>query len=914
MEYSNAWLTDIQEAMTRIYHVMEANDRVGIYDSNRKRERFFSGLLNCIYDFDFVVANPLDKRYASVDLIGRNTDIAVVIAYDCTYQKVKAKLTKFYTDKLNQEFRTLVFLSSKWKANIEVSPIVSDEVHGETDVVYWNSDTLLDAICTLPSTGLEEVHRYLGENHMETMEGPTHRLPGSPPQCDHFVHGSRDRELAEMRKLLKLRRPIFVWGMGGIGKTQTVIQLAKESAPPMGAYQIDCPTRLDEGKEFLREAILAANFATYRFRGTDNANRDQEYHERLEMLRREYQGAMLIIDNLDCSTKTLEDILQEQAYRDLAALDLQLVFTTRSPVKDRSNIEIGPLSVPHLLQMLKKIIKTQNYSENELLRLIRAVNGHTLTVSFFGHILEKSWGMVEIEDILTALEDNSLRHEDFPEVFSDQNQRYLRADIYTHLKTLFSLSSLNLNEQRILQYATLLGKSGMDYGLFRRCLPASLHMVLDSLIDRGMIQKHYSNIGLHPVIRELCQRELAPTDTDCSKFLLGLWKQIDPEKSTPAQELEQITRCFCAAADILPDQLGRWASFAGQTLHLLGRPHKALHYNLKMLYHLERNPEANRMDIAAANTQVGNSYLILGDYQKALDYQKEALNLKLEQAEYEPISERNKLRLANSYNNIGIIHAELENFQEALKNHQMALEIAKAQNDDARAPLDLAKFYTNTGLTYHSLHQFEKALECHEEALELFEKHLPPNHSDLASSYNYAGAAYDALKNHQQALSYKLKALAIFEKVLPIEHPELARAYNSISSTYNALGVPEKALDYAQRALAIRETVLPPDHPDLAVSYNGVASIYSAMGDYANAQNYALNALCIREKCLPAHHPHLALSYKNLGYLCFRLGDNQQAIKYVDKALTIMERPEYANHPYLKSTRQLREEICDSTQ
>lgn len=914
MKSSNEWLTNIQEAMAHNYHVMEANDRVGIYDVERKRERFFCGLLNHIYDFDFVIADRLDIRYASMDLIGRNAGIAVVIAYDCTYPKVKAKLTNFYDHKLNREFHTLVFLSSKWNANIEVSPIVSDEVHGETDVVYWNSDTLLEAICTLPSDGLKMVHRYLAENHMETMEGPTHRLPGPPPQCDHFVDGSRDRELAELRKLLKLRRPIFVWGMGGIGKTQTVIRLAKESAPPMGAYQIDCPTRLDEGKEFLREAILAANFATYRFPGTDNANRDQEYHERLEMLRREYQGAMLIIDNLDCSTKTLEDILLEQAYRDLTALDLQLVFTTRSPVKDRSNIEIGPLSVPHLLQMLEKIIKTQNYSENERLELIRAVNSHTLTVSLFGHILEKSWGMVEVKDILEALEKNSLSHEDFPEVFSDQNQHYTRADVYTHLKTLFDLSSLNLNEKRILQYATLLGKDGMDYGLFRRCLPASMYMVLDSLIGRGMIQKCYSNISLHPVIRELCQRELTPTDTDCSKFLLGLWKQVDPEKNMPVQELEQVTMCLCSAADTLPDQLGRWASFAGQTLHLLGRPHKALHYNLKMLDQLERNPEANRMDTAAANTQVGNSYLILGDYQKALEYHKAALDLKLEQAEYEPISNRNRLWLANSYNNIGIIYAELENFQEALENHLMALKIAEEQNDDDRDPLDLAKFYTNTGLTYHSLHQFEKALECHEKALALFEKHLPPYHSDLASSYNYAGAAYDALKNHQRALNYKLKALAIFEKVLPIEHPELARAYNSISSTYNALGAPEKALDYAQRALAIRETVLPPDHPDLAVSYNGVASIYSAMEDYANAQRYALNAMCIREKSLPAHHPHLALSYKNLGYLCFRLGDNQQAMKYVDKALAIMERPEYANHPYLKSTRQLQEEICDSNQ
>lgn len=912
MANSNELQISIQESLARIYQVIETNDCVGLYDAERKRERFFCGLLNSIYDSDFVVVNPLDKRYVSVNLINRNAGMAVVIAYDCTYAKDKATLTNFYDNELNQEFHTLIFLYTKWKANREISPIIPCEIHGDTAVEYWNSDTLLEAIYMLPSNGQKEVYRYLRENHMKTMEGPTHRLPGPPPVCDYFIPGSRDTELVALRKLLKLRRPIFLWGMGGIGKTQTVIQFAKQSAPPMGAYQIECPTRLDEGKEFLREAILAASFATYRFQGTDNADRDLEYKERLELLRSEYKDAMLVIDNLDCSTKTLADILQEQAYRDLTNLDLQLVFTTRSPIEDPSSIHIGPLSEQHLVMLLKTIIKSRDYPTEALLRLIRAVGRHTLTVRLLGFTLEKRWGMMEVNDLLEALEKNTLSHENLPEVFSDQNQRYTRADVYTHLKTLFSLSSLNLNEQRILQYATLLGKSGMDYGLFRRCLPANMHIVLDSLIDRGMIQKLYSNISLHPVIRELCQRELTPTDTDCSKFLLGLWKQVDPEKNTPTQELEQITRCFCAAADTLPDQLGRWSSFAGQTLHLLGHPHKALRYNLKMLDHLEQNPNANRMDIAAANTQVGNSYLILGDYQRALEYQKAALDLKLEQAEYEPISDRSRLRLSNSYNNIGIIYAELENFQEALVNHRKALEIAKEQNDDARAPLDLAKYYTNTGLTYHSLHQFEKALKCHEKALELFEKHLPPNHPDLATSYNYAGYAYDALKNHHWALSYKLKALAIFEKVLPIEHPELARAYNSISSTYNALGASEKALDYAQRALAIRETVLPPDHPDLAVSYNSVASIYSTMGDYANALSYALNALCIREKCLPTRHPLLALSYKNTGFLYFCLGDSQKAIHYVNKALAILESPENAEHPYLKITRQLREEICNS--
>lgn len=888
-------LTSIQEALAKIYVDIDSLNSGGLSDIERRIERFFCGLLNLIMDVALMITDPLDVRFSCVNLIDLNARIAVII--DTKDTDSQTFLHLFQKRALNSCFDKLILLVASTTQDSAVQQPAEPNISGLPSIAAWGYDTIIEKIKNLPFDKLQEVCTYLEENYLVQSSRPFYTLPTVPPTSDYFVPGSRDSELNLLIQKLREQKSVFICGIGGIGKTQTAIQLAKRYRPPKGAYFIHCVVPADIQMEMLRETILSANFSGYHFHGTDNAKRDYEYQERLEILRKEYNGAMLIFDNLDWPEKTVEQICNEHAYQDLLGLNLQLVFTTRSPMKQDCGIRINQLDESILLKLMRSIMQSTYFADEELKKLICAVDGHTLLVYLMAKTIEESWGDVTPQDLLDALANHSLDQEGFPLIASDQNQLYFPKSLYAHMSALFDLSSLSEDEHSILRYATLLPEDGMDESLFLCCLPSWQHQALDSLVRRGLIQNHQSLLTLHSVVREVCRAELIPSDENCAAFLKQLWMRFDLSKDYHERQFKQVAVCFSIASNSLPDHQGFWASYAGRYWEQLGDNQKEQLYNGRVRERYADKESVYPQDYATAYHRFGTTCYQMGDYSSALFYLQKALKVR----QSSPASDF--LRIANSYNNLGNIYGELEDSRKALHYHKEALQIAE---DHSLSPLACAQFYTNVGLSYFALDDYDQALKYHQKALAIFEEHLHSTHPDVARSYNNIGLVYDALGHHQSAMSYKLRALKIFEKVLPSMHPELARAYNNIGGSYSTLGNYTKALEYQIKSLKIRESILPANHPDLAVSCNNVASTYIAMENYVQARDYALKALEIRKKCLPENPMHLAVSYNNLGRISFYLNEYETALKYLQQALDVLESVD-KDHPYAIAAHEITE-------
>ena len=362
-----------------------------------------------------------------------------------------------------------------------------------------------------------------------------------------FVPGSRDTELAALRASLEKERTVYLWGFGGMGKSETAIRLAHDLAPVDNIF-------LMHYQNSMRETILKLNFEGYKLYATEATNTPETYAEadlrqRMKMLKEGYRDAILIVDNFDVEGKTLDELRAEPACQELLSGGFRLIFTTRSPLP-RLDWEIKPMEREYQLRLMRSLAPDLEYTDDVLGELIDAVKGHTLTLSLMAKTLSKSWGDVTPAQILDALKNSRWEELESPNVSSGKDRDTTQRRIEAHLCALFDLSDLDDHGKTVLSCATLLPDGGMQASLFRKCLPPEQKEALAALTERNWLTRREGLLLIHPVMRQVCRMVLKPSDVLCGAFLEELWRQYD-EKSYDARKFKQMGDCFALASDTL---------------------------------------------------------------------------------------------------------------------------------------------------------------------------------------------------------------------------------------------------------------------------------------------------------------------------------------------------------------------------
>ncbi|CAF0742646.1 unnamed protein product [Adineta steineri] len=158
--------------------------------------------------------------------------------------------------------------------------------------------------------------------------------------------------------------------------------------------------------------------------------------------------------------------------------------------------------------------------------------------------------------------------------------------------------------------------------------------------------------------------------------------------------------------------------------------------------------------------RLGNLLLKIGQLNKA----QELYNVLLEKTSDE--SEK-----AHYYNQLGYIKDDQDDYKKAVWYYEQGLEIQQ-KTLPSNHP-SLASSYNNIGSVYKNIEDYSKALEIYQIA-------LPSNHPSLATSYNNIGSAYKNIKDYSKALSYFERALDIKQRRLPPTHPDIKNVKESI--------------------------------------------------------------------------------------------------------------------------------------
>jgi CHAT domain-containing protein len=223
----------------------------------------------------------------------------------------------------------------------------------------------------------------------------------------------------------------------------------------------------------------------------------------------------------------------------------------------------------------------------------------------------------------------------------------------------------------------------------------------------------------------------------------------------------------------------------------------------------------------------GSLLLALGQPEKALEYDNQALSIRREIGDHSGES--------STLSNIGLAYDDIGQPEKALEYYNQALPIEREVGDRQGEETTL----NNIGSVYLSIGQPQKALEFLNQAL-LIEREVGARDGE-ASTLNNIGGAYHEIGQPQKALEYYNRALPINREL--DDRDGEATTLSNIGLVYSNIGQPQKALQFFVQARLIEREV--GDRSGEAYTLGRMGDVYSNVGHAEEALPDYLDALQI---------------------------------------------------------------------
>ena len=374
--------------------------------------------------------------------------------------------------------------------------------------------------------------------------------------CDHNIttttskdyYISRADKVREIREKLDNYHIAYLYGIGGIGKSETAREYAETYR---NDYEVIHFTHYSIG---LKETLSSLNFINL---DDKDFKLEERYNVRLNMLSKKgmyNSNTLLIIDNYNVAPDSDEYKNNIEVMKDLKKLDIHILFTTRTSTDDNNRkIDIEELSGDNLKQLFFAVNPKDSNSEERIKQvdeLIETAFRHTLTVDLVAHqtVQIERYGKETLADYITVLKNSGLNNEVKLSVYNNKDDNEKNDIVYEHIKALFNFSSLTDKERYVMVNACLLPVSGMETAEFCEFIDLANYSggvsvsdlgednTITNLVKGGWIKKidgETSKITLHPIVACVISQLFHPNlnEKSCMRFVLKLSKEIRNNKN-----------------------------------------------------------------------------------------------------------------------------------------------------------------------------------------------------------------------------------------------------------------------------------------------------------------------------------------------------------------------------------------------
>ena len=347
-----------------------------------------------------------------------------------------------------------------------------------------------------------------------------------------FIEGSRETELQWLNYAIEYRQPTFLWGFGGVGKTELAFEFARRQKEKRNVFVI-------KFNRTLRNTILNIRFTDYETSDIEKLSHEERqvveeeiYQDKLKMLYDYSDDDVLIIDNFQAEGKTIEQMKSESSYKDLMCARMHIIFTTRNK-PDNITPEVLSIERKDAIKIMEAYLcEIEDY---ELINeLIDSVGGHTYTVELIAKMLSDPFDEYSAYDILEKIRKHRIFDLDKTCIIVDKDRIYDEQTIYEHIKLLFDISNLSEIEKLVLSHTLLVPDKGLSLKIFLMGMEEYYPIFTNEIMIKDyknslkkLIQRSYIKIGkdnkiyIHPLIRQIIIKEINPDIKDLYNYMEG---------------------------------------------------------------------------------------------------------------------------------------------------------------------------------------------------------------------------------------------------------------------------------------------------------------------------------------------------------------------------------------------------------
>ncbi len=748
-------------------------------------------------------------------------------------------------------------------------------------------------------------------------------------QTEHYT--GRTTLASRVIEYLLNKRSCFLFGIGGIGKTEIAKDILKSILlMPSSDSEITHIMWVDYIDNSFAVSLVHALFSN-----TENVNIEQSFKTTVANINRYGNHLLLIVDNV-------ERIDDEQLVSISSYLKCRILITSRCEgYSELIKIPVPPLEMLDCIELFYSYY--HGIHDNITLeKIIELTDRHTVTIELLAKIADNE------EMSLSDFYDSLIRcgfHVSEEEVTSTHNKMHTEGRIIDQLMKLFKVYGCPPLEKQLLIQVSTVPSIPFVFDQAKKWFELKNRTILNNLSKKGWIKKEALYAGgrnryryiIHSVIASairaqfiddlygVCQsfirkitiemqqsqnqndtikkgliqfswslndifHEQFQSEDDCDFLwaLAEIYRDIGfYERALPLLESLSVLYSKLYGSDCI--QLGSVWNSKGMIAYELSRFEQALvaYQNSRAILKAKIDnsfvSSHSIIDLAKLNLNIGKIYLKI-EFRKAESFFTDAyLVLKKELGD-------NHQHTLNAYAHKALFLAHSEKFEDAEKIYLEVYNKIKDEKKNRDILLLRAGVAHNLGNLYTD-YMPSKAMPFLVEARDIFQRVLSPTNPDTLDVLNTIATHELTLSvNYENSLKEFTKLLDLYIKVYGIDDPNTGTIYNNIGLCHYYLHHYDEAIENYRESLRITALSYGDEHESVAYIYNNIGAVYSDNDNPEKAIPEHEHALKIYKKTYPDNmNLNLAQTHADLADAYLRLGDIDMVQEHLNESFAIYD-------------------------